>query len=82
MTRKQIEQLGFNVDTFGNANTRVFHPSTDTEFSIDGLEKMKVCDFIDKFHWITFEFGKIYGAELKISEIKKALNINYPNEKW
>jgi len=78
MTKKEIEVLGFYVEgrILKGGSNRIFHEPTETEVNISGLKEMKPKDFIIKIYNIAFEYGKKYGENLKVEEIKKALCID------
>jgi hypothetical protein len=71
MTKKQLNDLGFDITGLN----RVWHGQTETEFRVENLKKIRPTEFIVRFFNVAFDYGKIYGANTKLSEIKKALNI-------
>lgn len=78
MTKKQFTELGFDI----SATNRVWHGSTETEFKVDDFKKITRAEFINRFYNHAFDAGTIYGKAVKNSEIKKALGIKEPMEKW
>ncbi len=74
MTQKQVNEMGFSVNGLF-ANGRLYHPTSETDFRVTNIKKIKPSELIDIFHNVAFKNGESWGMTQKIEEIKTALNI-------
>lgn len=77
MTAKILTSMGFVFAEGAGRLSTIYHPDSEIEIRYKGrLNKLDAQWLVSEFGRQMFEYGKVCGAEQKVSEIKKVLNLD------